>query len=247
MTMTIPTGSRIFHTPPRWRQDLVALPDEPASGVDSWEPTPVNVTRTTPALRDLFELFASSLDPVTELDRVRFVHSADGDATDFVAFSQASVTFIQLKESSSVVGAFSDVIQTFERLQVELGVTQRDLFRATGIKHRTFHSWAKKSTDSRPRLSSVGQLWLLADAVDDLRESVEGSVNKWIHAKPDRLEMLRAGRFDDLVNAAVVGSRAGSLSAARSTYTGLAPDVELPVVKSDDRPASVKVRQSARP
>ena len=49
-----------------------------------------------------------------------------------------------------------DVLDAFERIRAELGLTQKEMFKATGINKRTFHSWAAKPPRQPAPCSQLG-------------------------------------------------------------------------------------------
>lgn len=96
---------------------------------------------------------------------------------------------------------FDDVVEVVRDLQHRLGIDLKDVLAAASIKPRTYHSWAQPSAP-RPRLTSQGRLWALAQLVDDLPELLDVPLRQWVLADPDRLAALRTGRFDELLEQA---------------------------------------------
>jgi hypothetical protein len=128
-----------------------------------------------------------------------------------------------------------DVVSAFLRIQHDLGVTQDDMFAATGIKHRTFHSWKRKSSSSRPRLDSVGRLWYLDELVDELRETLDVPLDRWIKSSSEHLALFRNGDLYGLLDrASAVGSER-DLDTAVEYTTGVGVDVVVPIVRSGKR------------
>ncbi len=84
-----------------------------------------------------------------------------------------------------------------------LGLPKRDVLRAAGISRSTFHTWDKPE-GPRPRVASQGQLWALAEAVEDLTEHLGALelVGPWLLADNRRKALLREGDFDALLNLA---------------------------------------------
>lgn len=92
-----------------------------------------------------------------------------------------------------------DPVVTIEGISQRLGVPVRDALKAAGISRSTFYSW-KGSNELRPRLSSQGRLWELAQTVDDLDETIPGvGLRPWFLADRRRMNMLRKGSFDALL------------------------------------------------
>jgi hypothetical protein len=96
---------------------------------------------------------------------------------------------------------FDDVVDVVRDLQHRLGIDLKDVLAAASIKPRTYHSWARPSAP-RPRLTSQGRLWALAQLVDDLPELLDVPIRQWVLADSERLTALRAGRFDELLEQA---------------------------------------------
>lgn len=233
MTIAVPTGSRVFRAP------MSKSRNNTGSVVPSaawWESTPVDATTTAPAMRTVLELFSEALDPCTT-DRVLVVRNPERQNGFLATAARIScpVVFISVSHAQAsateALDETSDVLIAFDRLQSELGLSQKELFAITGIKKRTYHSWQRKP-DSRPRLSSLGALWRVADAVDDLREAVGRPLAQWIHAAPARQKALREGQLDELVDMAVAFAEPTHRRYGRSNRVGIAADIELPIVRS---------------
>ena len=93
-----------------------------------------------------------------------------------------------------------DAVDAVSYLRSCLGVSQRAIEQATGIKHRTLQYW-KKNPEAKPRAGSLGQLWTLLSAVEDLNNYLgDKPVAVWLKERPGRLESLKAGQFRRLVD-----------------------------------------------
>lgn len=100
-------------------------------------------------------------------------------------------------------GGQLDAVDAVERLAAQVGVTVKDVLRATGIKRSTFYSsWRKAGPDRRPRLASQGKLWAFVEAAADLDDLVGGGLRVWLLAEPRRLNAFLAGRFGELTRPA---------------------------------------------
>jgi len=110
--------------------------------------------------------------------------------TDTV-IATADVEYLEQRSAVTVVNNLVDL----------LGMPKRDVLRAAGISKSTFHTWDKPG-GPRPRVGSLGQLWALAEAVDDLGEHLGSSdlVGPWILADSRRRNLLREGKFDRLLD-----------------------------------------------
>lgn len=84
-------------------------------------------------------------------------------------------------------------VEMVEDLAETLRLPVSSILKATGIAQRTFYDW--KRSPRRPRVNSVGQLWGMAQLVEDLA-TVHQDVAKWLHARPVAMEALLAGDFD---------------------------------------------------
>jgi hypothetical protein len=91
-----------------------------------------------------------------------------------------------------------DAVRAVEALACELGLPVKDVLKAAGIKKSSFYSW-KQPDAPRPRVASQGQLWALAQAVEDLAECTGGNVRQWLLARDERRKTLIHGEFDRLV------------------------------------------------
>jgi hypothetical protein len=99
-------------------------------------------------------------------------------------------------------GAQPLAVNAVEDISEWLGVPAADVFRATGIKKRTYQQWKKAGT-RRPRVSSEGRLWELHQLAADLIETMSaGGVQRWFSQDPARRKMLRSGDLDKLASQA---------------------------------------------
>ncbi|PQM50311.1 hypothetical protein C5U48_20755 [Mycolicibacter virginiensis] len=217
------------------------------SAEENLDSTPVSLNPAAPTLREAFERFSETFDPVHDHEIVRVVLS--GDAYRSTLFSRASVTgrvfVLSVGETREVDPNTAEPLAVFERIQTELAVTQKDLLAAVGIKRRTYYSWKNPSTP-RPRPSSLGRLWHLADALVDLRDALDRPVAAWLHSAPERMAAFREGRFEDLVDLAVAAPKPTGKSRGNSRHTGVAADVAVPVVKTARSRVSLVERSGRR-
>jgi len=240
MTTMAATGAPVFrgpNVPPAKRNAMVPLTE--SDDDPYWAPTPVPMMGTAPALRAAIQQFAEALDPLQDEDLIEVVLSADGQTVIVFAHASLSAPHIVVRvgeeplDSESITVGTAEALAVFSRVRAELGITQKDMFAATGIKHRTYHSWKKLGPTAQPRLASVGGLWHLADALEDIREALSGrSVAAWLHAAPERILALKAGRFDELLDLALDVTRRSGKSMGTSERTGVAADVDIPIVKT---------------
>ncbi len=93
----------------------------------------------------------------------------------------------------SIVSAYDAV----RYVEATLGVPVKDVTKACGISRRTFYSWKDLQT-GQPRLASIGRLWALIQTVEDLVDTLDGRVARWMREDPQRRELLIKGKFDEL-------------------------------------------------
>lgn len=234
-TVPYPTGSMVVR--PRERRDR-HLRSAPCREEMFWESTPMDVAAAAPALREVVRRFSGALDPFgTEDVQVSIVRDFNGRV--FVLGPQpllaAPFSYIDAPASAAGVDETSDVLDPFDTVRAELGLTQKEMFEATGIKKRTYHSWRNKPPGTRPRVASQGRFWSLVDAVEDLREMVDRPLHQWIRGDRHRLRALRDGRFDDLVDLAVNRPPFPKRSIGTSVLPGTAEYVDVPVMRSAKR------------
>jgi hypothetical protein len=232
-TMQQPTGAMVFRSPPRHREhrrDSVLRGDE----LDWSESTPMDVGPTAPALREAVTMFSGVLDGIGAGVRIAVIKGFNGQMNVLgpVPWLVAPFSYIDASAESGHVDEMSDILEAFDCIRAELGLTQKEMFSATGIKKRTYHSWKRKPLGSRPRVSSQGQFWRLADALEDLRDTVDRPLDKWIRGDRQRLDALLGGRFDQLVDLAVNRPAYPKRSIGTSVYTGIAEDIDMPVIRS---------------
>ena len=200
----------------------------------TWDWTPVDVEGATPALRDAVTLFSGVLDDFCMNMLVATVKDSTG-RTNVLGIPSWLVTpfsFIAVHDGAEEVGGMSDILLAFDHVRTELGLTQKEMFKATGIKHRTYHSWKRKSPDSRPRVSSQGRFWRLVDTLEDLRDAVGrpwtsgsgGHGNGWMRFSMGALTTSSTWRSANRLmrNAPSVPRRG----------VGIAADVEMPSIRT---------------
>lgn len=101
-------------------------------------------------------------------------------------------------EAQELVDGFDDAASVVDDLASRLGLPVRDVLVAADVSRSTFYSW--KSPDApRPRVSSQGRLWALAQTVEDLEQLVPGSLRQWLLSDRSRRVLLMSGEFDALV------------------------------------------------
>lgn len=131
----------------------------------------------------------------------------------------------------------ADVVTTVRALVEALGLPLRDVLKAAGIRRSSFHSWDKPGKP-RPRTNSVGRLWALAQAVEDLTNTINVPLGRWLLAAPKRHRLLLDGSFDELVELAVNAVNPKELrpSPRPSTSAAVRPDDGAPLLTPRDRP-----------
>ncbi|MFC9982821.1 hypothetical protein [Gordonia sp. NPDC127522] len=231
-----PTGSRVLRSPSqvRERRDRHPALCESEASVSTF----VEIN-SSPGLREAVAQFSGALDPCAwDQFRVEVFKGLDGqlNLSGSALWLTAPYTFIDtvVVVTDSCVDETADVVDAFERLRAELGLTQREMFKATGISKRTFHSWSDKPAGSRPRVASLGRLWELADAVDDLRETLDHPLSRWLRGDKKRISALLDGRFDELVDLAVNRAPFPRREIGTSVYEGIAEDVDTPIIRGSE-------------
>lgn len=104
---------------------------------------------------------------------------------------------VDTDESDSDIGAAS-AISTVQQLSDQLGLPVENILRAAGIRKRTFHHWKQKPATT-PRLSSQGDLWSLAQAVEVLVDRLGENLPMWMLQDRHRLKMFDRRDFTGLV------------------------------------------------
>jgi hypothetical protein len=216
------------------------------SAAEKLDSTPVSLDPTAPALREAFVRFSATFEPVHDHETVWVM--LGGDSYGYALFSRAAVAgrvlVMSVGDTAEVDPHRADPVAVFARIQTELAVTQKDLLIAVGIKRRTYYSWKDPATP-RPRPSSLGRLWHLADALVDLRDSLDRPVAPWLHSAPERMVAFKEGRFEDLVDLAVALPKPAGKPRGSSRRAGIAADVGVPVVKTA-KPKVALVERSGR-
>jgi hypothetical protein len=215
---------RAFAVPPDFASQLrvfrAALPGaEPGDDVEG--AGPAQDVRTARTLRAAHEAARQAVETqlASNVGRIIGAHARtmrvflSGSGTELL--SQVLKTTIVGTVSGALVETFADqaaeesvgvrprpvddAVELIQRLTELLGVPLKDVLAAAGIRPRTYHSWRKPNAP-KPRVGSQGHLWQLADSVADLSEHVGGDVRAWLHGRPERLRLLRAGELDELMS-----------------------------------------------
>ncbi|GFG94336.1 hypothetical protein MTIM_02150 [Mycobacterium timonense] len=232
--MQQPTGSRVLRSPSQVREQRDLHPTLCEGSL--WPSTFIEAS-VSPGLQDVVAHFSGALDPCGwDQIRVAVFKSLDGQMNlpGSALWLTAPYTFIDtVLVAAQQVDETVDVLDAFERIRTELGLTQKEMFKATGINKRTFHSWGDKPAGSRPRVASLGRLWELADAVDDLRSMLDQPLNRWLRGDKKRIGALLEGRLDDLVDLAVDRTPLPRREIGTSVYEGIAEDVDTPIIRTD--------------
>lgn len=98
-------------------------------------------------------------------------------------------------ESASRTAAVEDVVR---ELMARLGLSQKDVLSAAGIRKRTFQDWVKNPS-RQPRLSSEADLWALAQCVEAIADEIGADLERWLKAEPERIKLLCRGEHRELV------------------------------------------------
>ena len=242
-TMYEPTGSQVLRSR-SWmpeHRDLVSEPppEDIRSGHGIWSSTFME-TSFSWWLRSTAEHFSDALD--TRHDEhvyVAIIKHCNGrvdlpDSCLWLAGPHSIIAGVHSGDQTPdpIANETADVVDAFERIRAELGLTQKEMFKATGISKRTFHSWSDKPAGTRPRVASLGRLWELADAVDDLRETLDQPLSRWLRGDKKRISALLEGRFDELVDLAVDRAPFPRREIGTSVYEGVAEYVETPIIRA---------------
>lgn len=239
-TLQQPTGDLLLQSPSRVRKRH--LHSVPCGDGIFWNSTLMDIGLASADLRDVVRQFSGALDRPDPDLRVAVIVKVSGQHHVFGSplWLGAPVRYIDAEDAEVLdepepkpesIGEFSDVVDAFERIRTELGLTQKQMFVATRISKRTFHSWRKKAAGSRPRVASQGLLWQLADTVEELRESVDRPLPHWLQGDRRRMKALLDGRFDDLVELAANLPARMQQRIGTSAYTGIAEDIDMPVIR----------------
>ncbi|MFF1530273.1 hypothetical protein [Cellulomonas sp. NPDC058312] len=90
------------------------------------------------------------------------------------------------------------VVSAVARLGRVLGMPQRRVLDAAGIRKSTFFHW-KRNPATQPRVDSLARLWELSDCVSELQEIIGDGLASWFAARPAARRELAHGDFDSLL------------------------------------------------
>ncbi|OII06952.1 hypothetical protein BIU96_05100 [Curtobacterium sp. MCBA15_008] len=197
--------------------------------------------------------YSDAFDAFREHDSVRIITTVDDNVLLFSTvprgldlsrwFVLGEVDSTSDSAAALDAGSTADALETFDRLHKELGLTKRELFLASGVKPRTYHSW-RSSRAARPRLASVRGLWDLADAVDELNDIVDVPLNRWFRSDGARRALLTGCRFDELLDLAQGIPQRRALNGVDFESNAVLANVEVPVDRTPLGPTHrVKARK----
>jgi len=150
--------------------------------------------------------------------------------------------FVQL--SPPVTKGSDDAVTSLLSISSRLGLPIRDVVEIAGISRSSFYSW-RSPTAPRPRLSSQGRLWELAQLVEDLEELIEAPLRHWLLANPQRRTDLLQGNFHKVLDAASPVNGAPFLAPSYSTNYAVGGDEATQIDDSPARGASGKIGVAA--
>ncbi len=135
--------------------------------------------------------YSAVADPFFEDVLVRFDQTFAPDVAD--PAEAASPPGIASRTAAAV-----DVVR---ELMARLGLSQKDVLDAAGIRKRTFQDWVRNPS-RQPRLSSEADLWALAQSVEAMADEFGADLERWLKAEPERIKLLRRGEHRELVRLA---------------------------------------------
>jgi hypothetical protein len=188
---------------------------------------------------------------VSSLATIAFERFLGGDPVQSgMPCPDAGTTFrwlaLPLDESAAsfeiATGAHS-VVGAIESIERRTGLALRTILEAAGIKRRTFYLWREQPLTA-PRLASVGQVWLLLQFIDDLSETVD-DIRQWL-MNDARVQRLRVGDLDSLLEDAVAHRRPGRVDDGLGRYEGDDTTI-VEIARSAVAPRSRPIRRVAPP
>ncbi|MFD2025764.1 hypothetical protein [Promicromonospora aerolata] len=171
---------------------VLAVPPRPATGGSVVAEFPAGV----PSHRHTGVRYARVADPAIGCVLLDFEITFSLVSPETRVFTQA----IQENVHEEFANGRSSVVGTIERLSALLGVPVKDVLAGAKIRKRTFQYW-KRNPGTRPRLESQGEVWALAQGIEVLQEHLGEGLAHWMAQSPRR-DMLRQGRYDELVQLA---------------------------------------------
>lgn len=135
-----------------------------------------------------------------------------------------------------------DVVAAIKGLSWRLGLPQRDICKAADVSRSAYYTWNRPDAP-RPRVSSQGRLWALLQFTEDLEDMLDAPPSQWLLARPERLEQLLDGRFDDLLESLRAKPQASQAAPDYALFLSVGGDR----LASDAEPAALrqKIRRSA--
>lgn len=121
-----------------------------------------------------------------------------------VRFDQAFAGASEPAETANPPGIASRAaaaVDVVRELMERLGLSQKDVISAAGIRKRTFQDWVKNPS-RQPRLSSQADLWALAQSVEAMADELGADLERWLKAEPERINLLCRGEHRELVRLA---------------------------------------------
>lgn len=87
----------------------------------------------------------------------------------------------------------ADIIAAVNTVTHALGVAERDVLAAAGIRDRTYYHW-KRNPSTTPRSGSQANLWGVVSSVAGIVAQLDDLTPRWLRADPDRLELFISGQ-----------------------------------------------------
>ncbi len=145
-------------------------------------------------------VYASVDDPVLRDELPKWDYSLHRDGFTFTALVGSFTTQELLAErvNAHELGAYEAVNWIADQLALPSTVVAA----ATGIKQRTYFSWASGAV--KPRLASQGHLWRLLSVCEDLLALLGDGLKHWMKAHPDLRVNLDTGDYDALLAIAIL-------------------------------------------
>jgi hypothetical protein len=118
-----------------------------------------------------------------------------------------SLSLIGPHEALAALPQSNEIVGAVDWISRSLGMAERDVLSAAGIRERTFYSWKSKPA-TVPRRGSQADVWALVRSTSLIVDALAGHAPLWFRSDPSFHELFVEGQHAKLVGLALVAAAA---------------------------------------
>jgi hypothetical protein len=149
---------------------------------------------------------------------------------DFLVSERLGAAPSRWPSSGSQGSRTADVLDAVEWMTRSLGVAERDVLAASGIRGRTYYNW-KQNPDTSPRTASQANLWNVVGSVAAIVDVLDNAAPSWFHADPGRLDSFRRGQHARLALLAAAANADVRIPSETLDAAGVEPSADADRLK----------------